>query len=44
VAVSSLFLHESFKEATSTPSIVEQVDLEGNHSYKFIYSGFSRTS
>jgi hypothetical protein len=26
------------------PRVLSRADLEGNHSYKFIYSGFSQTS
>jgi hypothetical protein len=33
-----------WRDDRCAPKSVEQVDLEGNHSYKFIYSGFSRTS
>jgi len=33
-----------WRDDRCAPKSVEQADLEGNHSYKFIYSGFSRTS
>ena len=33
-----------WRDDRCAPKSVEQADLEGNHSYKFIYSGFSGTS